>query len=84
MAMQLNANELLNKIQEIGKEHYYVAAATIGALMIPYFAYKRHVCFRWFLESHLIGLHQKSQSSASTRSSRSRISIGFEDILLRC
>ena len=45
MELQTQVSEWAKKIQEIATEHPLKSLATVGALTIPYFLYKRYVSF---------------------------------------
>ncbi len=43
MELQNQASELANKIKDITSEHPFMSLATLGAITVPYFLYKRYV-----------------------------------------
>ena len=43
MELQNQASELANKIKDITTEHPFMSLATLGAITVPYFLYKRYV-----------------------------------------
>jgi hypothetical protein len=45
MDLQTQATDCLKKIQEIGTNHPFISLATLAAISVPYFMYKRYVCF---------------------------------------